>query len=372
MLPYYSVRDVSKLINHHKEGIKMGRKQNMFRLVLFFGLFFGLIAAGSGRLFGEPIVVQGFNPAGIKICGSVSILSPPHARGLILLSTERPGDQVVASFTLEGGLGPELPIGLGSEWRLGGSSIFWDVPPNQRLCLKRVSEGWILLCGVGEFRIPQGTFRLNRTFAECVELVKSTAPFLREGAARDLGRLAWSERKEPNRQEDATRILIQLSKDHEAGDSVLLGAIEGLGLVSTSQALERLRELAKEKKPVEGKEGSIEYKRILEAISIIAGTRLLGFQEVQTLLSVDEAAELYLTGKSKWVDECPLSLRITEDKKGTFNAVVALTTHATEKVRLAAVSLLKLMDSELAKPVLERLATSDPSEQVREAAKSKQ
>jgi HEAT repeat protein len=205
-----------------------------------------------------------------------------------------------------------------------------------------------------------------------VKLIKSATPELQEGAARDLGRLAWLERKEPNRQEDATRILIQLSKDYRAGDSVLLGAIEGLGLVSTSQALERLRELAKEKKPVEGKEGSIEYKRILEAISIIAGTRLLGFQEVQTLLSVDEAAELYLTGKSEWVDKCPLSLRITEDKKGTFNAVVALTTHAAEKVRLAAVSLLKLMDSELAKPVLERLATSDPSKQVREAAKSKQ
>lgn len=320
----------------------------------------------EGGSAAEPIIVRGYNVArGVNTLGSLSILCPAKSP-FVLLSTERPGDSLMMSVDLiTGPMQPVFPTAEGSEHRFGGEGDFFSVPRYNRLCLKRTEAGWILLCGVGEIRTLEGTFRLNRTYEDCLALLKHNMPELREGAARDIGRIAWEQRQRISR-EKTTQILIPFLNDSSA--EVRWGTIEGLGLLCTREALEHLRQLADKTRSEEGKEPSTEHKRVLEALSIIAGTRLLGFTEVADLLTIEDAAKLYLEGATDWVDECPLSQRVNENIGRALQALKDLSNHPSRDVRLAVVRLLKLVGNEEAKAILQHLST-DPDEKVKVAAK---
>jgi hypothetical protein len=219
--------------------------------------------------------------------GSITIKEVAGS-GVNLLVTERPGDSISVSFG-GGGLGSTVPTGEGSEIRFSGTHNLGDgelsVAKGSRVCLKKSQGKWVYVCGLGEYVAQGKTVRLgyNRTVDSCLTLLAKDDAILREGAARDLGRLT--------KPADVARVvprLIALLKD--TSPSLRRGAAEGLGLIGSQDAFAALNEaLATETDKLT--RGYLE-----EALAICGGIALVG-DPLAAKMTDEEAADLFL-GKS--------------------------------------------------------------------------
>jgi len=141
--------------------------------------------------------------------GSYTIAEIPGASDCDESLTERPGDKLPMTLPSLVGLlfeGTGAYIGRldvwggeGSEVRFRGRVVAGGVSvtaaPGGRLCFKKSNGSWVYLCGRGHVqhsqdgRIVEMELGRNRTVEHCLRLLSASDPLLREGAARDLGRL---------------------------------------------------------------------------------------------------------------------------------------------------------------------------------------
>jgi len=173
-----------------------------------------------------------------------SITLKESGGGYMMISCERPGDTMMMSLGgfLGGGGRSETTIGTGegSEIRFVGTfetaqgKVTGDSA--SRLVFRKADGDWAYVCGLGQYEEAGNVTRLgyDRTIVSCLGLLKSDDPILREGAARDLGRLCTLR--------DAVRVvprLIEMLKDSSA--SIRRGTIEALGLIGTADAASALQ-----------------------------------------------------------------------------------------------------------------------------------
>ena len=176
--------------------------------------------------------------------------------GQSIRRTERPGDKLLIQMEGMGFLfvgtgsmfgGHYFHVGDGSEIRFVDTyrteSAAFKGEADGRLVFRKSEGDWAYVCGLGQYEEEGTVTKLghNRTVASCLELLKSDDAILREGGARDLGRLSTPE--------DAAKVvprLIETLRDSSA--FVRRGAIEGLGLIGTTEACAALQvELANER-----------------------------------------------------------------------------------------------------------------------------
>jgi hypothetical protein len=263
----------------------------------------------------EPLKAMDFNPPGVAKNGSITLVA---VQGGTVVKTERPGEMMAFSMggsTSGGGLGrPQLSTGNGSVIRLAGRGSEWSVPQGQRLCFKNTSDGWVLLCGSGILGLPfkAGSQAFGRSFSKCLVLSEHPEALVREGAARDLGRLSLG--LSGPEMEKASAVLAKLLDDTSV--DVRMGAFEGLGYLGVADSFTLLRSYAERKgidlAKVQKNEDQNESTMLAEALSIIAGYRLIGKPEVKNALSIIEAGDLFIHA-SNWVLDCPICSRAAED-----------------------------------------------------------
>ena len=294
--------------------------------------------------------------------GSLSILGMGSIHGMVMLSTERPGDTMSMALDLSAGLSsPSICLGEGSEVRIGTRLPMGDltVVPREgvRLCFKRVGGKWVHLCGRGdvEYTKPKRVVKLgaDRTVDVCLRMLTSPDAILREGAARDLGRAAAAT--------DAARVIPRLSAlltDPVAG--VRRGAAEGLGRLGLDGCMEPLERAAAREKDETTKQF------IAEGLALCAGNALIGRSGARHF-SGAEAGQLYLQGRTDWADDV-LGQRIKAIGRQATDALVGRLESAEAVERLAAVELLGAGDCAAAREVLTKLADQDPDEKVKAAA----
>lgn len=226
---------------------------------------------------------------GSNAVGSVTMKAVTENRGLVSLTGERPGDSISFSVGESGLWGSSIATGEGSEIRFSGKLSIGDgeltVAEGSRVCLKKSQGEWVYVCGLGEYVAGGKTYRLgyNRTIDSCLALLAKNDMILREGAARDLGRLT--------KPADVSRVvpkLVVLLKD--SSPALRRGTAEGLGLIGSQDAFAALKEaLATETDKL-----TIEY--LEEALAICGGIALVG-DPLAAKMTDDEAADLFL-GKS--------------------------------------------------------------------------
>lgn len=171
------------------------------------------------------IPLQFGNPAN----GVGSITFSAGSGDMDALAMERPGDAMAWQ-----GFGPGMWVGEGSEIRFKGTADIGIgvIAANDRLCFRKTKEGWAYVCGLGSFRDKKKEieFGKNRTVDSCLALLSNPDLILREGAARDLGRMT--------RETDIARVVPKLSKLLTDSDMyVRRGAAEGLGLVHADSCI---------------------------------------------------------------------------------------------------------------------------------------
>ncbi len=260
------------------------------------------------------------------------------------LVSERPGDArelhvVRKSFSDPGA--PAICRSEGSELRFmgkrtaAGNSVTTE--PGVRLCFRRTGERWVYLSGLGSIEsAPSGgqapqSVRLgyDRTVESCLRALSSSDALIREGNARELGRLAAGA-KAP----EAAAKLVGLLKDESP--MVRRGAAEALALLCAATAVPALKEAdAGEPDP-----GTKAYLR--EALAVYGGASLL--DPAANPSGDDESARLYNEGASGWADRV-LGQQL---KDAGASAVSRLSTalHApAPETRAAALRLLALADS---------------------------
>jgi hypothetical protein len=324
-------------------------------------LKFGSPIKETLAIFEKGGIVSPFPPKGTYGgVGAMSILGIEGSSRLVRYSIDRPGDKILAS--IGGMFEPTVPVvlaGDGSEIRFGGNVQGPDFSISStvsRLCFRKVKEGWRYISGIGEVRYKDGKLiRLgnNRTLTSCLELLSSSDPIVREGCARDLGRLS--------KREDHDRVLPNLSALlRDTIPSVRRGAAEGLGLLCCKDCIKQLENsFASEK-------DEITRKFISEALGLCAGNILIE-EVVSTALSKGEAAILYSSGRTNWADE--LIANEIHKRNGAGRALLELLSSQNGAVRLAAVQLLGVAESAEARAALTKLSEKDPDEQVKSAAK---
>jgi hypothetical protein len=254
----------------------------------------------------------------ISCSGGLTLFDREHPSGW---ASERPGDVIevrVFRSALSGPETTEVCNNEGSELRFMGTrsapGITITTEPGVRLCFRKTKEGWVYLSGLG--RIDYGdygttaqvlrgfgtndpgtpgargpkTLRLgyDRTVASCLKALSSDDPSVREGNARDLGRLAAAQETA-----DVTPKLAMLLKD--GAPAVRRGAAEALGLLGVPAGIPALREAAAS----EADKTTKAYFQ--EALAVYGGTALFDPPRLP-VLGTDESARLYTEGSSGWAD----------------------------------------------------------------------
>ncbi len=293
----------------------------------------------------EPAIAKDFNPSGTDSKGSISLVAISPSASVMYLKTERPGDSFSMALSLNsvamGTATPQYCTGVGSEIRLGGSGSQWTVPQGGRLCLKRDSAGWVFLCGSGVLKLgTSGDQVFDRSFQTSLLLCGHPNEYVREGAARDLGRLSLG-RSAEDRQK-ALAALNRLLDD--PSEDVRLGALEGLGCLGSPEALASLREYAKKKgiDPGKLKKGNNRNDEAVlsDALGTIGGYRIIGVPELSDALSLAEAAE-FLANAREWVLSCPVWTRFSTDIPTAEKAIEESKRHESPKIREAAEKIVK-------------------------------
>lgn len=289
----------------------------------------------------ETRFVISFKPRnGSDTLGSITFAE--GGKGYNVISTERPGDSMMMSmggmFGGGGGMQTMIATGEGSEIRFAGRIEIADgelsVAKGSRVALKKSKGDWVYVCGLGEYVADGKTNRLgyNRTVDSCLALLAAGDVVLKEGAARDLGRLV--------KPTDAARVvptLVPLLND--SADSLKRGAAEALGLIGSQDAYQAL----KEARATETNTVTIEF--FDEALSICGAYALMG-DPAAAKLSDEEAANLYLgekkgadSSKSDWKTEmCFARLKLRE-----IDALRALTEKSESQVALVADAAKKIL-----------------------------
>ena len=180
-----------------------------------------------------------FRPGnGSDSVGSITLKAAGN--GYMLISTERPGDAMMMSLGGMfggGGGGMQTTIGTadGSEIRFVGTfettNGIVTGEQGSRLVFRKADGDWVYVSGIGQYEEQGNITKLghDRTVESCLDLLKSEDPILREGGARDLGRLC--------RSDDADYVIPQLvAMLKDSSVYVRRGVIEGLGLIGTSEA----------------------------------------------------------------------------------------------------------------------------------------
>jgi hypothetical protein len=183
---------------------------------------------------------MGFRPDfGSDTTGSITLYGFSDGFNMMFV-TERPGDNLIMSLGGMfggGGQGMQTMIGTGegSEIRfIGRFRTDYGLIRGERdtrLAFRKVFGGWRYVSGRGEYKEEYKVIRLghNRTVDSCLDLLNSEDPIFREGAARDLGRLCTDK--------DYDRVVPQLAAMlRDSSIHIRRGAIEGLGLIGTSEA----------------------------------------------------------------------------------------------------------------------------------------
>lgn len=209
---------------------------------------------------------------------------------MLYYETERPGDSMTFGLgaLMGGNAQPQIATGTGSEIRfvgtIQGDGLKIIGAQGSRLVFRKVKgKLWAYVSGLGSYQSHGKLTKLgyDRTVDSCLALLKSRDPILREGAARDLGRLTTSR--------DAARVVSRLMALLERPDpsvAVRRGAIEGLGLIGTRQAGAFLRSRDSTAKD------ETTRKFIHEALGFCAAYALLG--EPDASAKPDQAGLAYL------------------------------------------------------------------------------
>jgi len=199
--------------------------------------------------------------------------------GYMLLSCERPGDKMMMSLGgLFGGGGTSettIGIGEGSEVRFVGtfSTSFGSVTGDEgsRLVFRKADGDWAYICGRGRYEEDSIITELgkSRSVESCLQLLNNNDPILREGGARDLGRLGYSG--------NVARVVPKLAGLlRDSSSYVRRGAIEGLGLIGTAEAKETLQAA---------------YMEEVDSLTIEYLEEALGFCAAYSIMRVSGASE---------------------------------------------------------------------------------
>ena len=222
---------------------------------------------------------------GSDTVGSITMMG--GSEGFHVMSTERPGDSMLMSISFGGGTGgTRIATGDGSEVRFIGK-FEWPTgtlhaADETRVCLKRANGAWYYVCGLGEFVTKEKTIRLGheRTVDSCLKMLAGEDPILREGAARELGRLA--------KESDHSRVVPPLrTMLADPAAALRRGAAEGLGLIANQDAVTAL------KQALSSEQDALTKEFIAEALSICGGLALSA-DPLAAKLPDEEAAALFL------------------------------------------------------------------------------
>ncbi len=308
---------------------------------------------------------------------SITLSSTPEG---IEWRLERPGDDIISIsnritkklsyMKICGKAGSELRVAGSIELRyvsimgnfLGIQTLKVDegVP---RLCFKKVKNGWAYLSGSGYItQVCQGLgcnpeprrreIGRSRTVESCLEAVDSPDEIVREGCARDLGRMAA--------QADRTRVTAALSRLlSDPVPDVRGGAAEGLGLLVSLEAVEKL------KAALASESDSLVKQRISEGLAYAAGADLLGGASA-TGLGTDEALRLFVSGGTPWVADL-ISSRCTDKTQLAARLGELLKSPAAQE-RVSAVRLTAAVAGKAAVEILEDVAAHDEDATVKAAA----
>ena len=291
--------------------------------------------------------------------GAISFVGWPGKGPLLWLSRERPGDKLLIFFA---DATVVFARGDGSEVRFAGSVDLGEakvtVEPGTRLCFRRCGDQWVYLCGRGRIEYTQSgrvvELGERRTAVSCLALMSSSDAILREGGARDAGRVTTDA--------DVPRVLPKLhALLADVSPTVRQGAAEALGLIGGPQCLELLKTAAK----TEWNQQVLRF--IAEAIALCMGKTLIG-EPSAPRLDVAEAARAYVEGRTEWVDDV-LAQRMNLRYEATTGSLMGLLDSADPSQRLAAVRLLAAVRCREARPVLVRMSTTETDESVKAAAR---
>jgi len=176
----------------------------------------------------------------------------------VVMTTERPGDALLIKdktwnpkyqdYELHDPI-PCIPTGNGSELRYAGTVSeppgTMIVPDGSRLCFRMDNGTWVYVCGLGEYQENGKTngFGSDRTVDSCLTLLSGADAVLREGAARDLGRLT--------QQSQVPRVVPKLAALlRESAPAIRQAAAEGLAWISTDQELPNTAAFGGRQRPV--------------------------------------------------------------------------------------------------------------------------
>ena len=301
--------------------------------------------------------------------GSISIV--PSKDGTPVYEEERPGDGLTFIIGLGiffGGRGNTgssrlVNVGPGSEIRFAGDVTVGNlriVPvPGSRLAFRRRPSGnWAYVSGIGNMiyldRNELVQLGYHRTVTSCLTLLSAKDEFFREGAARDLGRLT--------REEDIARVVPELAKLlRDEAILVRRGAAESIGRISPPNCVDLLTETI----AVEERRGTRRYME--EALALCAGSTLIGRPNAPQLTNT-EAARLYTSGKTHWV-ESVLAARIQAWSPGAVQLLMQQLDSEDATVRLVAAQLLGSARSIETQNALTALLASESNWKVRTAIK---
>lgn len=186
----------------------------------------------------EPRFVLPFNETkGIEKSGSITLSG--NGTGTVFL-TERPGDGILFKLNPTGVSEQMIATGERSQLRFSGRTSIGEAvltaARGSRLCFRKSKGEWVYVCGLGEYA-ERGKVRLlgsDRTVDSCLAMLAGDDAILREGAARDLGRLTT--------QADAPRVIPRLVAMLQNVSPILRrSAAEGLGLIGDQKCFEALR-----------------------------------------------------------------------------------------------------------------------------------
>ncbi|KPL03130.1 MAG: hypothetical protein AMJ90_04015 [candidate division Zixibacteria bacterium SM23_73_2] len=287
-------------------------------------------------------------------------------------SMERPGDATVGAW-IPGSTSYQTLLngGVGSEIRFNGDieldSLLIQASFPERLCVRRVASGWAYVCGRGRLSFKDSgtsiTVGEERTTDECMRLLASENAVLREGAARDLGRLV--------RPQDRTRAVPALRTLLDDSSSyVRCGAAEGLALVGGAEAFAALKAACAATSERTSERDCFDYW-----VAVSGGLTLLGDPQAGDI-ELAEAARAFLgdsaAGTQKWAmysfaGSAVFDL-ISDGRTWSPDTLASRLGSMSPDVRLAAVRLLAHVHVDTLRERLQRIAESDEDARIRQAA----
>lgn len=278
---------------------------------------------------------------GSDTIGSITLKNT--GTGYTLISTERPGDTMMMTLdAMSGGMQTIIGTGDGSEIRFIGTfktdQGVVTGEKNSRLSFRKADGDWAYVSGLGQYEEQGKVTKLgyNRTVESCLDLLKSEDPILREGGARDLGRLCTVK--------DARRVVPQLAvmlKDSSV--PTRRGAIEGLGLIGTDDATTVLQAA------YAGETDKITKEYFEESLGFCAAYSILGESSASVkppdagldrlLGKADKGKKSSSDSKKKWVID-NLIRRVAEHQQEALMALDKATASKNPKI-VAVAALIK-------------------------------